>query len=81
MIHNGVNTHFFKEFKKTKKNYFKIGMACRVNKLKKYDLVMASLLSKELKDLNIRFSVAGTGEDLKILKIELRKIKLVTKLN
>lgn len=76
LIHNGVNTHFFKEFKKTKKNYFKIGMACRVNKLKKYDLVMASLLSKELKDLNICFSVAGTGEDLKNFRNRIEKNKV-----
>ena len=51
LIQNGININFFKEFKKVKKNYFKIGMACRVNKLKKYDLIMNSLLTKEIKDL------------------------------
>ena len=37
---------------------------------------MASLLSKELKDLNICFSVAGTGEDLKNFRNRIEKNKV-----
>lgn len=76
LIQNGININFFKEFKKTKKNYFKIGMACRVNKLKKYDLIMNSLLTKEIKDLNIQFSLAGTGEDLENFRERIEKNKV-----
>ena len=81
LIKNGVNINFFKRFKKIrKKKYFKIGMACRVNKLKKYDLILDSLLSKDVKNLKIKFSLAGLGEDLEKFKKRIITNKLNDKI-
>jgi glycosyltransferase involved in cell wall biosynthesis len=52
-------------------------MACRINSLyKKYNLIAESLSSKNLKNLNIQFSLAGNGEDLNNFKKKINKLKL-----
>jgi glycosyltransferase involved in cell wall biosynthesis len=76
-ISNGININFFSTSNFKKKNYFKIGMACRINSLyKKYNLIAESLSSKNLKNLNIQFSLAGNGEDLNNFKKKINKLKL-----
>lgn len=72
VIHNGVNTNFFTPKSKKKKLFFKMGMACRVNKIKLYDLIANALNSNSLKDLNIKFSLAGIGQDLKNFKTRIK---------
>ena len=88
IIPNGVNTSFFSpKYHKKKKSFFKIGMACRVEKNKLHDLIADTLKSNSLKDFNIKFSLAGTGKDLKNFKnrikymIHKKKIECVGYLN
>lgn len=80
LIPNGINTNFFSRLNTTKKNYYKIGMACRINKNKKYNLIIDSLLSKEIKDLNIKFSIAGTGNDFYNIKNKIKRLELKDKI-
>ena len=80
LITNGINIKFFSKSYLRKKKYFKIGMACRVNKLKKYDLILESLLTKELKNLDIIFSLAGVGEDLNNFKNKINELKINNKI-
>lgn len=80
IIPNGVNTSFFTpKFYKKKKTFFKIGMACRVNKNKFYDLIANALSSHSLNNLNIKFSLAGIGEDLKNFKARVKYMRLEKK--
>jgi glycosyltransferase involved in cell wall biosynthesis len=73
IIPNGVNTSFFTPKLNKKKNlFFKLGMACRVNKNKLYDLIANVFNSNSLKNLNIKFSLAGTGQDLKNFKTRIK---------
>jgi glycosyltransferase involved in cell wall biosynthesis len=74
LISNGINTNFFRPIL-VKKNFFKIGMACRLVKTKRYDLILNSINSSYLNQLNIKFSLAGTGEDLANFKKRVKKIK------
>lgn len=76
LITNGINTKKFLIERKIKKKYFKIGMACRVNKQKKYDLIVDALNSTNLKNLNIKFSLAGDGEDLKNFQKKIKKLNI-----
>lgn len=81
LISNGINTNYFKRNGiKKKQKKFVIGMACRINKLKFYDLISKSLKSDLLKDLNIQFSLAGTGEDLENFKKRIIKMNLEKKI-
>ena len=87
LIKNGINIDFFNSTFVKKKNVFTIGMACRVNKLKCYDLIASALNSDLLKKYNIQFTLAGDGEDLSEFKIRIKdlgikkKIKFVGNLN
>jgi len=80
LIPNGINTNYWSSKISKKKNYFKIGMACRVNEHKKYDLIIKSLLLKNINNLNIRFSLAGDGENYNNLKREIKKMNLNNKI-
>ena len=80
LITNGINTDFFYPIYVKKSNVFKIGMACRVNRLKHYDLIANSLNSNFLKNLNIEFLLAGDGEDLNDFKIRIKKLNLQKKI-
>lgn len=75
LITNGIDAKKFK-FRKIKKKYFKIGMACRVNHLKKYDLILNAINSNILKNCNIKFSLAGEGEELRNFKKKVSILKL-----
>ena len=80
-ITNGININFFSKSYLKKKKYFKIGMACRVNSFyKKYNLIAESLLSKNIKNLNIHFSLAGNGEDLNSFKKKIKQLGLNNKI-
>jgi glycosyltransferase involved in cell wall biosynthesis len=80
-ITNGININFFSRTNLKKKKYFKIGMACRINSFyKKYDLIAESLLSSNLKNLNIHFSLAGNGEDLNNFKKKIKQLELNKKI-
>jgi glycosyltransferase involved in cell wall biosynthesis len=87
LITNGVNIDFFSPVHAQKGKVFKIGMACRVNKIKCYDLIANALNHSLLKHLNIEFSLAGEGEDLIHFKERVKnmglqdKIKFVGNLN
>jgi glycosyltransferase involved in cell wall biosynthesis len=80
LISNGINTNFFSKLNTIRKKYFTIGMACRIDKNKKYNLIIESLLSKEIKDLNIKFSMAGDGNDFYNVKNKIKKLKLKNKI-
>lgn len=73
LITNGINTDFFRPIF-FKKKTFKIGMACRVNKLKHYDLIANSINTNILKKFNIKFSLAGTGDDLSNFKTRVKNL-------
>jgi glycosyltransferase involved in cell wall biosynthesis len=56
-------------------------MACRVNSFyKKYNLIAESLLSKNIKNLNIHFSLAGNGKDLNSFKKKIKQLGLNNKI-
>ena len=56
-------------------------MACRVNSFyKKYNLIAESLLSKNIKNLDIHFSLAGNGEDLNSFKKKIKQLGLNNKI-
>lgn len=80
LIPNGINTKFYSKKKFIKKKYFKIGMACRIDKKKKYNLIIQSLLSNKINNLNIRFSLAGSGEDFFNIKNKISELKLNNKI-
>lgn len=82
LITNGINHDFFsRTFYRNKKfKNFRVGMACRINKLKYYDLIANSLNSNTLKNLNIEFLLAGDGEDLNNFKIRIKKMGLQNKI-
>jgi glycosyltransferase involved in cell wall biosynthesis len=80
LIPNGINTSFYSKKNFTTRNYFKIGMACRINKKKRYDLIIQSLLLRNIKKLNIRFSLAGSGEDFFNIKNKVNELKLNNKI-
>jgi|688.fasta_scaffold203976_2 glycosyltransferase involved in cell wall biosynthesis len=65
LIENGINTKKYPTifFKKKKSKTFKIGMACRVDSSRPYNLIVNSLLEKKIKNLNISFSLCGDGSD------------------
>jgi glycosyltransferase involved in cell wall biosynthesis len=75
-ITNGININFFSQLNVKKNKFFKIGMACRVNLHKKYSLIAHALLSKNIRDLNIKFSLAGDGEDLNNFREKIKKLNL-----
>ena len=58
---------------------FKMGTASRVNSQKNISLVIKALKSQSLKKFNILYSIAGTGEDLKMLKKLVNNLKLGSK--
>lgn len=69
LIKNGVNTNYFSnKIIKNKKNFFKIGMACRIDASRPYRLVAQSLIDPLIKNLNIVFSLCGEGNDIKKFK-------------
>jgi glycosyltransferase involved in cell wall biosynthesis len=82
LITNGINHDFFSQtFHNDKKiKNFRIGMACRVNRSKYYDLIANSLNSNVLKNLNIEFQLAGDGEDLNNFRIRIKKMGLQNKI-
>lgn len=81
IIPNGVNTNFFiPKLNKKKFSFLKMGMACRVNKNKLYDIIANAINDNSLKNLNIKFSLAGTGEDLENFKARIKHIGLQEKI-
>lgn len=64
LITNGINVDFFTPAYVKKNKVFRVGMACRVTRIKCYDLIVNALNHSLLKHLNIEFSLAGEGEDL-----------------
>ena len=76
IISNGVNVNFFSRKFLKRKKFFKIGMACRVNKKRNYELIVDTLNTKLLKNLNIKFSLAGTGEELKNFNEKIQRQKI-----
>ena len=65
-----------------KTNYnkiFKIGTASRINSQKYISLVIETINSKELKNFNIEYSIAGVGEDLERLKKLTMDLKIQNK--
>jgi glycosyltransferase involved in cell wall biosynthesis len=81
IIPNGVNTKFFiPKLNKKKFSFLRMGMACRVNKNKLYDLIANALNSNSLKNLNIKFSLAGIGEDLENFKARIKDMGLQEKI-
>jgi glycosyltransferase involved in cell wall biosynthesis len=80
LITNGINTNFWFRNNIKKKNYFKIGMACRINKHKKYNLIINSLSGANMKNLNIKFSLAGIGENFNYLQKEIKSLNLEDKI-
>jgi len=68
-IPNSVNTNFFKLDKKIKSNnYFRIGMASRLDTGKKHELIIKALNNNNLKSFNIILTLAGEGANLVKLK-------------
>lgn len=87
LIFNGINIDFFSRSNKSKtrsnhsKNrVFKIGMACRLNKQKKYDIIMEALKTKSLNKLKIQLSLAGDGEELINIKKKIKQGNLQKKI-
>jgi len=80
VITNGINVDFFAPIYVKKSNVFKIGMACRVNRLKHYDLIANAINSNLLKNYNIQFLLAGDGEDLSKFKIRVKKLGIQKKI-
>lgn len=82
LIDNGINLNLFSsiKYKNIKKKFFKIGMACRIEKIKKYNLILKALNAKNLKKLNIKFSLVGTGADLKNFRLKVLDLKLQNKI-
>ena len=78
LITNGINTDFFRSVP-VKNFVFKIGMACRVNKLKHYDLIANCLNTNILNKFNIKFSLAGSGEDLDAFKKRVKNLGIKKK--
>lgn len=54
-------------------------MACRVNRLKYYDLIANALNNSHLKNLSVEFLLAGDGEDLNDFKIRIKNLNLQKK--
>ena len=54
-------------------------MACRVNKLKKYNMILDALKTKRLSNRKIKFSLAGSGEELDSFKKRVSRYKLKNK--
>jgi len=79
LITNGINTDYFYPINVKKGNTFKIGMACRVNRLKYYDLIANALNNSHLKNLSVEFLLAGDGEDLNDFKIRIKNLNLQKK--
>jgi len=81
IIQNAINIKFFSKKKKIKTNFFKIGMACRLDaKQKRYNLILKALLSKKLKDLKIKFTLAGSGQDLENFRKKVHENNLSKKI-
>ena len=80
LITNGINIDFFSPIHPQKSKVFKVGMACRVNKIKCYDLIANALNHSLLKHLNIEFSLAGEGEDLIHFKKRVKNLGLQNKI-
>ena len=74
IIPNAVNKKFIKKKILTNKtkNITIIGMASRINNLKRHDLIVDSLQNSSLKNENLKCYFAGTGENIHLLK---KKIK------
>jgi len=70
IIPNSVNKNFIINIKKkeTKKNSLIIGMASRINKLKRHDLIVNALEDNELKNFKIKCLFAGEGENINNIK-------------
>ena len=66
IIPNSVNKNFITNMKKKqrKKNYLVIGMASRINRLKRHDLIVKALQDNELKNFKIKCLFAGDGENI-----------------
>ena len=71
LIPNGIDLQFYKKIKRKKrKKNLKIGMAGRINSMRYHELIINSLNSTTLKNLDINCSFPGEGE----LKEKLKKI-------
>ncbi len=70
IISNAVNETFIKKsnFKNSKKKLVIFGMASRINKLKRHDLIISAFQTKLLKDEKIKCYFAGSGENIIPLK-------------
>lgn len=66
IIPNAVNKNFIRKKIKInrKKNSLIFGMAARINKLKRHDLIINALQDEELKKFNIKCFFAGDGENI-----------------
>ena len=70
IIPNAVNQKFIKKtkFKNNQKKTIIFGMASRINILKRHDLIIDTLQSTLLKDENVKCYFAGSGENINLLK-------------
>lgn len=80
LIFNGININFFSKSNRSKNRIFKIGMACRLNKQKKYDIIIKALKTKSLNKLKIQLSLAGDGEELINIKKMIKQSNLQKKI-
>ncbi len=69
-IPNAVNQKFISKTnkKKNKKKVIIFGMASRINKLKRHDLIINAIQDERLKNFNIKCYFAGNGENTNYLK-------------
>lgn len=70
IIPNAINKNFIKnDNKKSKaKNTLVVGMASRINNLKRHDLIIDAIQHDILKNFNIKAYFAGDGENINFLK-------------
>lgn len=81
-IQNPVDEKIYKPkviHKKNKKNFFKIGMASRINNLKLHDLIINAIKEITKKKINIICEFAGNGETKKYLENKIKNLKLEKK--
>jgi glycosyltransferase involved in cell wall biosynthesis len=81
-IANPVNTNFYKNSikKKSKKKYFYMGMASRINNLKLHNLILQIFLHKKIKNLKIICLFAGEGPSVALLERYINKYNLNKKI-
>ena len=86
IIPNSINKYFIINTirKRERENFFVIGMASRINKLKRHDLIVNAIEDCQLRDLKIKCLFAGDGEKTAYIKNMIKsknKIKFCGTLN